>query len=115
MSEELKPLSGFCNPTHPDCPLTAENKRLKDNLGMSEDNAHELQQCFDELLPENEKMVDLLYKAASQLRFIGCFANCDKGVTKNNDGSISKCQCCVEQEQIETFLLLHEVKQGTKK
>jgi len=31
--------------------LLADNKQLKQDLGDSEDNAHELQTCYDEMLP----------------------------------------------------------------
>jgi len=31
MSKELRPLSGFCNPTHPDCPHLAKIKELEED------------------------------------------------------------------------------------
>ena len=40
--------------------LQAENKQLKQDLSDSEDNAHELQSCYDEMLP--------LCKQAKQLQ-----------------------------------------------
>ena len=36
-------------------------KELEDNLQASEDNAGELQLCFDELMPENKRLKDKLY------------------------------------------------------
>ncbi len=53
---------------------------------------------------ENKRLRDLLFMANGQLKFIGCFANCDNGVMRDGNGIISQCQCCHEQEQIEESL-----------
>ncbi len=45
--------------------LTAKDEeieRLRENLQTSEDNAGELQQCFDELMPENKQLREALVK-----------------------------------------------------
>lgn len=58
----------------------------------------------EQLQAANAQLRELLEMAASQLRYIGCFAGCDNGVTRNSKGEISQCQCCDEQRQISQAL-----------
>lgn len=60
--------------------------------------------AYNNLEAENARLRELLEMAASQLRYIGCFAGCDNGVMRDNNGNISQCQCCDEQKQIEQAL-----------
>ena len=55
MSKKLKSLAAFCNPTHPDCPLQAENEaKDKEIEGLKEGYAS-IYKDYDRLVHLHEK------------------------------------------------------------